>query len=115
MYTEYTYNHEKVTLARRVKASGGHTECKSYSHPQGVCKKKTCYTRLFYLVKVSLTPPSPSLPKKEINHVFMCQAQLSRVYGDICATDILHSGHQQVVLRQQARGVPDLEMPYRDG
>jgi len=54
--------------------------------------------RLFYLVKVSLTPPhSPSLPKKEINHMFMCQAQLSRVYSDIYTTEILHSGHQQVL------------------
>jgi len=30
-----------------------------YRYRQGVCKKKSCYTRLFYLVKVSLTPPLP--------------------------------------------------------
>ena len=37
---------------------------------QGVCKKKTQYTRSFYLDKVSQTLPPLTLLKKEINHVF---------------------------------------------
>ena len=37
---------------------------------QGVCKKKSWYTRSFYLDKVSQTLPPPlHLPKKEISHV----------------------------------------------
>ena len=36
---------------------------------QGVCKKKIPYTGLFYFDKVSWSlPPSPILPKKEINY-----------------------------------------------
>jgi len=40
----------------------------SFCHWRGVCKKKTWYTRSFYLDKVSQTLPL-HLPKKEINHV----------------------------------------------
>ncbi|KIK01805.1 hypothetical protein K443DRAFT_548088 [Laccaria amethystina LaAM-08-1] len=52
---------------------------------QGVCTKKSPYTGLFYFDKDSWTPPpSPSLPKKEINHVFTNQIQLSTRYADAC-------------------------------
>jgi hypothetical protein len=48
---------------------------------QGVCRKKTPYTGLFYFDKDSGTPPpSLSLPKKKINHVFTNQIQLSTPY-----------------------------------
>jgi hypothetical protein len=57
---------------------------------QGVCRKKSPYTGLFYFDKDSWTPPpSPSLPKKEINHVFTNQIQLSTPYADACVSKTL--------------------------
>jgi hypothetical protein len=45
---------------------------------------------LFYFDKDSWTPPpSPSLPKKEINHVFTNQIQLSTPYADACVSKTL--------------------------
>ena len=51
----------------RCGVTGGQPEMRSRWH--GVCKKKIPYTGLFYFDKVSWSlPPSPILPKKEINH-----------------------------------------------
>ena len=49
---------------------------------QEVCKKESATWGCFIWLRSPRPPPSFRLPKKEINHVFMCQAQLS--YGTIC-------------------------------
>ena len=59
-------------------------------------KKKTYYTKLFYLVKASQTP---MLPNKEINHVFVCKDLSIFDFGRSPRDHNYRRLHEKVVLR----------------